>query len=272
MTFIVTSVVGTTTAGILGGAVLTSGVIGAVGSGVAANEQAKGAEAAANTQSQMFNTITGNESPYMTAGNNAEATLSQLLGTSGQAGSTVSGTNLPVGYLTQTFNPTMQQLENYPGYEFALQQGDNAVRNADTPGSGALSGAALKDLMSFNQNLASTTYGNAFNQFQTQQNNIFNRLSTIASLGQNAAGTLGNNGAQLGTGIAQAQAAGANATAGGIVGATNAIASTPMNYMFSQYLNNNSGINNNGSTALLTPAQTPATNSFNNPIGLGSGS
>jgi len=142
--------------------------------------------------------------------------------TSSQPG-TVGSTGLPAGYLTQTFNPTQQQLENYPGYQFQLSQGDLALNSANSAGGSALSGAAMKNLMSFNQGLAASNYSNYFNQFQTQQNNIFDRLNSIATRGQNAAGNLGTAGTQLGTGIAQAQAGAAGSIAGGIAGASNNI-------------------------------------------------
>jgi outer membrane lipoprotein SlyB len=93
--------------------------------------------------------------------------------------------------------------------------------------------------MNYNQGLASTQYQNAFNNFNTQQNNIFNRLSAIASLGQNAAGNLGNSGTQLGTGIAQAQAGAAGSIAGGIVGATNSLGGAATNGLALNYLLNN---------------------------------
>lgn len=193
----------------------------------------------------MFNTIEGNEQPYMTSGNNAETTLNQLLGTSAATGKggTATGTNLQGGYLTSTFNPTMASLENTPGYQFALSQGDQAVQNSAASTTGAVSGAALKGLSSFNQGLASTQYQNSFNNFQTQQNNIFNRLSSIASLGQNAAGNVGNNGAQLGTGVAQAQAAAGAASAAGITGATGNVASGGNTLAALMYLNGNGGSN-----------------------------
>lgn len=207
--------------------VLAGAVVGAVGSVVAGGEQASGQKAAANTQQNMFNTITQQEQPFLQGGYGAETTLNQLLGTSSATGAngTATGTNLPGGYLNSTFNPSMSDLENYPGYQFALQQGGQATTNAQTPGSGALSGSALKSLTSFNQGLASTQYQNAFNNYQTQQTNIFNRLNSIAGLGQNAAGNLGNAGTTLGSGIAQAQAAAAGSTASGISGATNNIGS-----------------------------------------------
>ncbi len=216
-------------------AVVGGAVIGAVGSNMAAGTQASAQEQAANTQQSMFNTLTSQEQPFMQAGYGATSTLNQLLGTSAAtgAGGTAEGTGLPGGYLTQTFNPTQAQLNAYPGYQFALQTGGQAVRNADTPGVGALSGPALKDLMSFNQGLANTNYSNYFNQFQTQQNNIFSRLSGIAQMGQNAAGNLGSSGTQLGTGIAQAQAGAGASLAAGMVGSTNAIAGAgvPLSYL-----------------------------------------
>ena len=77
----------------------------------------------------MFNTIVGQEQPFLNAGYGATNSLSQLLGTSPAtgAGGTAAGTSLPGGYLTQTFDPTQSQLANYPGYQFQLQQGDLAV-------------------------------------------------------------------------------------------------------------------------------------------------
>jgi hypothetical protein len=221
----------------LGWAVLGAGVLGAIGSTSAANTQANAQQQAAQTQLQMFNTIQGNEKPFINSGVNAETQLNELLGTA--KGAPAGG--LPNGYLTQTFNPTQAQLNNYPGYQFALQTGGQAVRNADTPGVGALSGAALKDLTNFDVGTANQFYGQYFNQFQTQQNNIFNRLSNIAGLGQNAAGNLGNNGAQLGTGIAQAQAAAGGSLAGGIVGATNSLGSAPLNYLLANQLTQQPG-------------------------------
>lgn len=210
--------------GVTGWAVVGGAALGAVGSVLAGKEQAKGQKTAAQTQQHMFDTITGQEQPFLNAGYGATTSLSNLLGTgSGKRGGIDPGTGLPIGYLTQTFNPTQAQLDQYPGYQFALKTGGQAVRNADTPGVGALSGAALKDLTNFNVGTANQYYGQYFNQFQQQRNNIFDRLSNIASMGQNAAGNLGSVGSSLGTGIAQAQAGEAASRAGGIVGAANAV-------------------------------------------------
>jgi len=114
-----------------------------------------------------------------------------------------------------------------PAYQFQMQQGLQGTLNGEAASNGALSGAAQKDLMSYNQNLANTSFNNAFNQYQTQQGNIYARLAGIANLGQNAASNTGQQGtalagqaAQSATNIGTAQAAGtigsANALTGGI--------------------------------------------------------
>lgn len=217
------------------GAIGGSAIISALGSNNAANTQAQGQQQAAQTQQNMFNTINAQEQPYWNAGVGATNALNDLVGTTGTPGAISKATGLPNGYLTQQFNPTQDQLNNYPGYQFALQTGGQAVRNADTPGSGALSGSALKDLTNFNVGTANQYYGQYFNQFQQQQNSIFSRLSAIAGLGQNAASNVGNNGAQLGKGIAEAQAASAGSQAAGQVGVANSLSSAavPLSYLLS---------------------------------------
>jgi hypothetical protein len=196
----------------------------------------------------MFDTINAQEQPFMQAGYGATTTLSQLLGTAPGTPSS-GGAN---GSLTQPFNPSQSQLESYPGYQFALKTGGQAVRNADTPGVGALSGPALKDLMGFNQGMATQTYQNYFNNTQSQQNNIFDRLSGIAGLGQNAASNVGTSGTSLGTGIAQATAAAAGSQASGTVGAANALSGSavPLAYLMSG--NNSSSLSGGGYDANMS--------------------
>lgn len=117
-----------------------------------------------------------------------------------------------------------------PGYWFRVQQGQQALRNAASAGSGALSGSALKDLLQYNQDMASTEYGNAFNRYQTQQGNIFSRLSDIARLGQSAAAGVGSAGTQLAGNAGQALQNAGSAQGAGIVGTGNAIGQGLTNY------------------------------------------
>lgn len=123
-----------------------------------------------------------------------------------------------------------------PGYEFMRMQGQQALQNSQAANGGVLSGAALKGLMSYNQDYANTGYGAAysryndsFNRVNTQQNAIYNRLSNLAGVGANAAVGVGNTGAQLANSAMGSTIAGGNAQAQGTIGVGNAI---------------NSGINN----------------------------
>ncbi len=252
-------------------------VVGAVGATVAGHQQAVGQEQAARTQANTQNQIEQINDPFVQSGYGAENTLNYLTG-GGTVGGVSNGVQqpdaatvgssmgLPAGYLTQQFNPTQDQLNNYPGYQFALKTGGQATRNADTPGVGSLSGAALKDLTNFNVGTANQYYGQYFNQFQTQQNNIFNRLSQIAGIGQGAASGVSNNVSALGQGIAGAQAGAAASTAGGIVGATNAVgnsASTVGLYNLINGGNNGFTLNNSGASYV-----DPASTGYNNSSGV----
>lgn len=134
------------------------------------------------------------------------------------------------GSFTQPFD--VEQFYNFadPGYAFELQQGTQALQNAASAGSGAFSGAALKDLLGYSQNFARTGYNDAFNRYQTSQGNIFSRLSSIAQLGQNAAANVGAQGTQLAGNAGQAIANAGAASGAGIVGAANSLSNGASNY------------------------------------------
>lgn len=134
------------------------------------------------------------------------------------------------GSFTQPFDTHAFLSYLDPGYGFQQQQGQQAVLNSAAAGSGALSGAALKDLLSFNQGLAATGYQNAFDRYQTQQNNIFQRLYDIAGLGQNAAANVGNQGTQLAGNAGQMYSNAGSAAGAGIVGAGNSLSGGLSNY------------------------------------------
>lgn len=139
-----------------------------------------------------------------------------------ETGYAADNTGLPTGYLTQTFTPEAFMAGIDPGYAWRLQQGAQGVMNTAAAGSGSLSGPALKALMEYNQGAASQEYGAAFNRFQTQQGNIFQRLTSMAGMGQNAAAGVGNNAMTAGANIGANIVGGANATAAGQIGSANA--------------------------------------------------
>ena len=216
--------VGVGVAGVAGAAISA----GAAGS--AADDQAQAAQNAQNISQGEFNTINQQEAPFLQSGTQSLGQLNYLLGvgTPGNLGdknappTASSSTGGGYGSLLTPFNTgNWQQLS--PDYNFQKQQGQQGVLNADAAGQGALSGSALKDLTNYNQGLANTSFNNAFNQYQTQQGNIFSRLSGIANLGQSAASQQAQSGTALAGQAAQSATNIGTAQAGGVVGAANAI-------------------------------------------------
>ena len=70
--------------------------------------------------------------------------------------------NFNPGYGNFNFNP--MNVSKMPGYQFQLQQGNQAIQNRDSASVGALSGAATKDMDIFNQQLAAGTENQYYNQ------------------------------------------------------------------------------------------------------------
>ncbi|MCY1528583.1 hypothetical protein D9M68_636930 [compost metagenome] len=121
-----------------------------------------------------------------------------------------------------------------PGYQFRQQQGEQAIERMAAARGGLNSGRAAKDLASFNSGLASQEYQNAygrynndyltgFNAFNTNQNNIYNRLMGVTGVGQSAANALAGVGSNTANQIGNNMLQAGNAAAAGIVGQQNAI-------------------------------------------------
>ncbi|UXY14759.1 hypothetical protein N8I74_15760 [Chitiniphilus purpureus] len=138
----------------------------------------------------------------------------------------------PGGDLVRSF--TMRDYQADPGYQFRLQQGTQAIDRALASRGLFNSGKAVKDLTEYSQGLASDEFGNAFNRFQLQQGNRYNRLAGVAGVGQTAVNQLGQAGqnyaSQVGQNITNAASnmgnammQGANARASGYVGTGNAL-------------------------------------------------
>ena len=86
---------------------------------------------------------------------------------------------------------TMADYEADPGYAFRLGEGQKALeRGADARGI-LNSGRGLKEITRYGQDFASNEYQNAYNRYSNDQTNRFNRLASIAGIGQLATNTLG---------------------------------------------------------------------------------
>lgn len=94
--------------------------------------------------------------------------------------------------LAQMQAPSMEALQSDPGYQFRLQQGQQALERSLAAQGLGQSGAALKAAQEYGQGLAGQTY-----------DNFFNRQAQMANIGMSAASGLGN----IYSGLGNAQAA-----------------------------------------------------------------
>jgi hypothetical protein len=183
-------------------------ITGAIGSSKAAGAQANAAMSAAQLQhqdqmasldfqKQQWQTQQQNIAPWLQAGTQGINSLAQLLGTPGQG--------LLTPWTQQFQAPTAAQAAQTPGYQFALQQGQNAVQDSAAASGGLLSTGAQKTLANYTTGLAENTYNDTYNRalaeyqqsyniFQGNQTNTFNRLASLSGMGQTAATTLGQQG------------------------------------------------------------------------------
>ena len=164
------------------------------------------------------------ENGNVTAPNRAY--IPQFLHDTGQLsagkGMSLQGGGLPSDFFSKQF--TSPDLYLSPNYQFMLTQGLGQTANFMNSRGGLNSGNTLKGLTDYAIGAAGQGYGQAFDIYNTQQTNIFNRLASIAGLGQTANAQSVQAGVGLAPGIASSiQNAGA-ASAAGTVGQANALA------------------------------------------------
>lgn len=175
---------------------------------------------AQTAQAAQAGTAGGFDQAGYDAAVNAElARLQQSQQQQAQATATAS-TDPMYGNLLRDFSKADFEVD--PGYGFRQEEGEKAIQRAAAAQGGVGSGKFLKDAMRFNQGLASQEYGTAFDRFNVNKTNRFNRLASVSGVGQTAANQTGaaasNFGSQMGSNIIGA----GNAMAAGKVGAANA--------------------------------------------------
>lgn len=188
---------------------LLGGGMSARSSRKAAKTQADAANKAAEMQLEQYKQTREDLAPYTGAGKYG---LEQLLG------------GYQNGSLSKPFELTDYQQD--PGYQFRQQNGMNNIQSSAAAGGGLLSGATLKALNSYNSDLASQEFNNAYARYGNDQQNRYARLMDLAHMGQNSAvqtGALGQS-AKGAAGLNLMH--GGNASAAGIVGSNNAWTNT----------------------------------------------
>ncbi len=167
----------------------------------AANTQADAAANASSNQMAMYQQQRADAQPWRDAG-----------------GKALGGLQDPK--FQQSFNQMSYQSD--PGYQFRLDEGNKAINASASSRGMANSGATMKALTRYGQDYASGEYQKAYDRFNNDQTNQFNRLATVAGLGQTSNTQLAQAGSNTATQVGNNGMAAANAQAAGQVGAANA--------------------------------------------------
>ena len=221
---------------------IASSVIGSKASNKAATQQAAGQQAGIDETRRQFDVSQANSQPFVEAGQQSIGSLMDAL-KSGKFGLGSAGA-APADFKA----PTLEEVQQTPGYQFAAQQGSKGILQASAAGGGGISGGTSKALQGYQTQLANTTYGDAFSRaMQAYQSQLagygtrlaanqqeFGQMFAPAQLGAGATANLNQIGgnasstiAQLMAGIGSSRAAGtmggAASIANGVGGATNSI-------------------------------------------------
>lgn len=201
---------GTTVGDVMMGGQLIGSALQGGAALLGANTQANAAQRATDATMGMFNTLNAQGAPYRAAGYQA---LGQIMDPAAQA------------YFTKQFGPADLQAGLAPGYEFMRDQGMRAVKNAANAQTGLLSGNTIKGAIDYATNYAlNAGYQPSFQNFESQRQGIYNRLASIAGLGQTANQQSVSAGTGLAPTIGQTMQNYGTALGGGFVGAGNALA------------------------------------------------
>lgn len=191
------------------GAQLLGSFLSSDASSNAADTQAAAADRAAQISERQYQQTREDMAPWRQAG---QAALGQI--TAGTAAG---------GDFARDF--TLADFHADPGYEFRRSQGMRGLEGSAAARGGLLNGGTLKALDRYNQDYASGEYQNAYNRFNNDRAQRFNRLASVAGIGQTATRDVANLGAANASEVGNYATQGANARASGYIGAANALGS-----------------------------------------------
>lgn len=235
-----------------GGGSLLGGLFGSIGASDAAKAQAASLNRAIDLQAMEYQDIAAKMLPFLQMGTTANTVLGSNyfginpLGGYNQQAPFLQPISATVGPPPNPNDPALRAaFTASPGYQYSLQQSNNAIQNSAAGRTGAVSGNMMRALQQNasglanqdwwnNYNAVVSNYLNRYNDVANQRSTIIGGLGSLAGSGQNAAAQLGgfgqsavsNIGGLLGT-LGSSQAAGilgsSNALSSGISGALNNI-------------------------------------------------
>lgn len=168
------------------GSTVASAAIGLYSANEAQNAASAASDAQIKLQRDQYNQARTDNMPALNARNQSLSRLQDLLGISGHSGAAGYGS------LGGPINP--QEVQNSAGYQFGLQQGQQALNNSATARGMRNSGAALLAAQRYGNDYATTKFNNAFDLEVANRNQQVNSLQSVAGLGQTGANTIGQAG------------------------------------------------------------------------------
>jgi hypothetical protein len=181
----------------------------------AATAQRNAARDAAAAQEQAYARQEELQEPFRQAGLTAQNRLMDYLA--------LSENKTAPGYGKYARDFSMADYTADPGYGFRMSEGMKALERSAAARGGLLSGATLKGIQRFGQDLASQEYMNAFNRYQANRANQLNPLQSLMGAGQTSTNVLTGAAGQTGQGMANTAMAGGQARASGYMNMANAL-------------------------------------------------
>jgi hypothetical protein len=197
-------------------ATVGSSLIGSKASRDASSAQQQAAAQASDVQRDIFERQVELQAPFREAGLAGQNRLMELLGIGGTAGAPGYGK-----YATAEFGA--DKFKTDPSYAFRMSEGMKALERSAAARGGLMSGATLKGIQRYGQDLASTEYQNAFNRYQAERTGTLNPYQALAGVAQSSANTLGQQAGALGQSLGSNIIGAGNAQASGYMGQANAI-------------------------------------------------
>lgn len=112
---------------------------------------------------------------------------------------------LMTGIMDEEFDPG--DIQNTPGYQFSLDQGQKAIDRASAARGGYFSGQAMKDSAGYAQNLADQTWQNAYNNWLSDRSQRMSAAGAAGNLYQGIGETQASTTLNQGQTLAQSLAA-----------------------------------------------------------------
>ena len=229
----------------MAGGAIASGVEQSNAAGSAAQAEVNAANAANQGVQTQYSNASTNLSPYVAAGQTALGQGNALMNNNpllnGSQQFSAAGGGVPYANAQGGFSFNGSDLQNTPGYQFTLNQGERATANQESAEGLGVSGAQQKAMTSYASGLADQTYNqqfsnqlNAYNSSYSNALNTFNTNYGVAAQQYNRLAGLQQQGATTGTNLSNIgmQAAGmegnyltqaGQAQAAGIMGQANAM-------------------------------------------------